>query len=101
MLNLPKEYYFLQFLLKYMNLENLLLKLILFVFSLRFTVRFLFGYPDLGGAYPVSEPLFTGDAGGLSHSLLLTVCLFSVSCALITRFILARRIPKGVSHVSK
>lgn len=74
---------------------------ILFVFSLRFTVRFLFGYPDLGGAYPVSEPLFTGDAGGLSHSLLLTVCLLSVSCALITRFILARRIPKGVSHVSK
>lgn len=73
---------------------------ILLLFSFRFFSRFVFGYPDLGGAYPVSEPLLTGAMSGVSHSLLLTLYL-SVVCVLIAvRLFRQRPILKGDRHVS-
>ncbi len=73
---------------------------ILFLFAFRFITRFVFGFPDLGGAYPVSEPLLTGAMGGVSHSVLLTLYL-SAACAFIyLREFRARSIQKGKGHVS-
>lgn len=73
---------------------------ILLIFAFRFFTRFVFGYPDLGGAYPVSEPLLTGAMSGVSHSLLFTVYLI-IACVLIAahRF-RPRPILKGDKHVS-
>lgn len=70
---------------------------ILLLFTFRFFTRFVFGYPDLGGAYPVSEPLLTGGANGVSHSLLLS---FYLLILILLFFFHTNKIKKGDSHVS-
>ena len=70
---------------------------ILLLFTFRFFTRFIFGFPDLGGAYPVSEPLLTGGSLGISHSLLLSVYLFGLN---LINFFRMSKIKKGDSHVS-
>ncbi|MBR3927909.1 MAG: hypothetical protein IKJ65_02770 [Clostridia bacterium] len=73
---------------------------ILIVCSFRFFTRFVFGFPDLGGAYPVSEPLLTGAAEGASNSLLLSAYLIAILVFIFCRFLLSRRGRKGESYVS-
>ncbi len=70
---------------------------ILFLFTFRLFTRFVFGFPDLGGAYPVSEPLLTGAMNGVSHSVLLSIYLFIV---LMCHFFHAKKRRKGESNVS-
>lgn len=67
------------------------------IFTFRLFTRFVFGFPDLGGAYPVSEPLLTGTVNGVSHSALLSICLLIV---LSYHFFRAKNPRKGESHVS-
>lgn len=78
---------------------NSVLPEILFLSAFRFLTRFAFGYPDLGGAYPVSEPALTGAAGGLSHSVLITVFLSAAAVYIWVRRFRARSLPKGENHV--
>ena len=51
----------------------------------RLFTRFVFGYPDLGGAYPVSEGWLTGADQGVAHSLLLTFYLILAIAVYIAR----------------
>ncbi len=74
---------------------------IFLVFSFRFATRFLFGFPDLGGAYPVSEHWLTGAANGVSHSLLLSLYLFAILIVILIGAFRARTKQKGESHVSQ
>lgn len=71
-------------------------------FSCRFFTRFVFGYPDLGGAYPVSESWLTGAQEGIMHSALLTfyLALIVIIHLVITdRSQKARAVAKGDRHV--
>ncbi len=70
---------------------------ILLIFAFRFFTRFVFGYPDVGGAYPVSEPLLTGAMNGVPHSVLLSFYLFIL---LLYYFFRTKNPGKGDSHVS-
>lgn len=74
---------------------------ILLVFVFRIFTRFVFGYPDLGGAYPVSEPLLTGAMTGATHSLLFTIYLMFVCVLIASRRLCPRPILKGDRHVSQ
>lgn len=65
------------------------------VFSFRLFTRFIFGYPDLGGAYPVSEAWLTGGNAGTADSLLLTFYLF----LFIALYIFRTHRAKGVKNV--
>lgn len=80
-----------------LNRTDSILPEILLLFSFRFFTRFIFGFPDLGGAYPVSEPLLTGGAGGVSHSVLLSFYLVILA---VYAFFRMYKFRKGDSHVS-
>lgn len=77
--------------------EKHVLPEILLLFTFRLFTRFVFGFPDAGGAYPVSEPLLTGAMKGVSHSVLLSLYLLIL---LLYHFLRAKNAWKGDRHVS-